>query len=169
MDLLASGLGVVQLPDALRFREDWEKEASLRLRAGDAEVLTEYADQGRITGAPPDEAKAIARRTYVAEYLAGRAPLMMAASNELVDEMNAAIRDDLRHLGLRPGRRPRGRTDERRSAPASATRSCCGRSTTTPNPVSAAAAWPTGTCWHREHRRRPGDGAPADRRRPADR
>ena len=38
----------------------------------------------------------------------GRAPLMMAASNELVDEMNAAIRDDLRHLGLRPVRRPRG-------------------------------------------------------------
>ena len=100
LDLLASGLGVVQLPDALRFREDWEKEASLRLRAGDAEVLTEYADHGRITGAPPDEAKALARSTYVAEYLAGRAPLMMAASNALVDEMNAAIRDDLRHLGL---------------------------------------------------------------------
>ena len=100
LDLLASGLGVVQLPDALRFREDWEKEASLRLRAGDPEVLTEYADHGRITGAPPDEAKALARKTYVAEYLAGRAPLMMAASNELVDEMNAAIRDDLRHLGL---------------------------------------------------------------------
>jgi hypothetical protein len=87
LDLLASGLGVVQLPDALRFREDWEKEASLRLRAGDAEVLTEYADHGRITGAPPDEAKALARRTYVAEYIAGRAPLLMAASNALVDRL----------------------------------------------------------------------------------
>src|SRR5207342_507254 len=99
VDLLASELGVVQLPDALRFREPWEQDASLRLRAGDAEVLTEYADHGRITGAEPDEAKAIARRAYVAEYVAGRAPLLMAASNELVGEMNAAIRDDLRHLG----------------------------------------------------------------------
>ena len=36
----------------------------------------------------------------MAEYIAGRAPLLMAASNELVDELNAAIRDDLRHLGL---------------------------------------------------------------------
>ena len=78
---------MVQLPDALRFREDWEKEASLRLRAGDAEVLTEYADHGRVTGAPPDEAKALARRTYVAEYIAGRAPLLMAASNALVDRL----------------------------------------------------------------------------------
>jgi hypothetical protein len=100
LDLLASALGVVQLPDALRFREDWEREASLRLRDGDAEVLTDYADHGRIAGAPPEEAKALARRTYVAEYIAGRAPLLMAASNELVDELNAAIRDDLRHLGL---------------------------------------------------------------------
>ena len=96
---LADELGVVQLPDPVRFTHPWEQAASLRLHAGDAGVLTEYADQGRITGAPPEQAKDAARRAYVAEHLAGRAPLMMAASNELADEMNDAIRSDLQHLG----------------------------------------------------------------------
>ena len=54
---LADELGVVQLPDPVRFSHPWEQAASLRLHAGDAEVLTEYADQGRITGAPPEQAK----------------------------------------------------------------------------------------------------------------
>lgn len=97
--LAADELGGVQLPDPVRFTADWERAASLRLRAGDTSVLTEYADQGRILGAPPDEAKEIARRTYVAEYLAGRSPILMTGSNELAGEMNAMIRSDLRHLG----------------------------------------------------------------------
>jgi AAA domain/TrwC relaxase len=98
--LLADEGGVVVLPDPVRFSAQWERDASLRLHAGAAEVLGEYADHGRIQGAPPEEAKDLARRAYVAEHLAGRAPLMLAASNELADEMNDAIRSDLRHLGL---------------------------------------------------------------------
>jgi hypothetical protein len=97
---LADELGVVRLPDPVRFAAEWERVASLRLRDGDTEVLTEYADHGRVAGAPPELAKDMARRAYVAEHLAGRAPLLMAASNELVEEMNEAIRSDLRHLGL---------------------------------------------------------------------
>ena len=37
--LLAARLGYAELPHALRFRETWEQEASIRLRAGDATVL----------------------------------------------------------------------------------------------------------------------------------
>ena len=105
--LVADETGHVQLPDPVRFTADWERAASLRLRAGDTSVLTEYADQGRITGAQPDEAKEIARRMYVAEYLAGRTPILMTGSNELAGELNAMIRDDLRHLGVTG---PGGRT-----------------------------------------------------------
>ena len=98
--LVADELGRVQLPDPVRFTADWERAASLRLRAGDTSVLTEYADQGRILGAPPEEAKEIARRTYVAEYLAGRSP-------DPDDGLQRARRRDERHdpLGPAPPRR----------------------------------------------------------------
>jgi hypothetical protein len=96
---LADELGCVQLPDPVRFVAPWEQDASMRLRLGDTSVLTEYAGQGRVHGAPPDQAKEAARQAYVAEYLAGRDPLLMVESNELAAELNQMIRSDLQHLG----------------------------------------------------------------------
>ena len=55
MSLLASKLGYVQLADPVRFRAAWEQAASLRLRAGDASVLAEYDQHGRITGGEPEQ------------------------------------------------------------------------------------------------------------------
>ena len=55
MSLLAAELGYVQLPDPVRFRAAWEQAASLRLRAGDASVLAEYDQHGRITGGEPEQ------------------------------------------------------------------------------------------------------------------
>ena len=49
MSLLADRLGYVQLAEPVRFRAGWEQAASLRLRAGDASVLAEYDQHGRIT------------------------------------------------------------------------------------------------------------------------
>ena len=40
----------MQLAVPVRFAEDWERDASLRLRAGDNAALEEYAEHGRITG-----------------------------------------------------------------------------------------------------------------------
>ena len=48
MSLLADRLGYVQLAEPVRFRAGWEQAASLRLRAGDASVLAEYDEHGRI-------------------------------------------------------------------------------------------------------------------------
>ena len=48
MSLLADQLGYVQLAEPVRFRAGWEQAASLRLRAGDASVLAEYDQHGRI-------------------------------------------------------------------------------------------------------------------------
>ena len=48
MGMLARSLGYVQLGEALRFREQWQREASLRLRAGDVTAVTAYDQQGRI-------------------------------------------------------------------------------------------------------------------------
>ena len=39
MALLAEQLGYVQLPIPVRFSAEWEQDASLRLRVGDASIL----------------------------------------------------------------------------------------------------------------------------------
>ena len=50
MMLLAREQGFVQLAEPVRFRAEWERDASLRLRAGDIDVLSTYDEHGRIRG-----------------------------------------------------------------------------------------------------------------------
>ena len=104
MMLLARRLGHVQLAEAVRFTQRWERDASLRLRAGDASVLDIYREHGRILGAEPEQALSSAVRRYVAHYLAGRDTLLMVHDREWCREVSRRIRDDLIHLGIvQPG------------------------------------------------------------------
>jgi hypothetical protein len=105
MMLLADRLGYVQLAEPVRFTAAWEREASLRLRRGDATALDEYDQHGRIRGAPPEQAMDQAVNAYVASYLAGRDVLLMAADWARCRELSARIRQDLIHLGLVDGGR----------------------------------------------------------------
>jgi conjugative relaxase-like TrwC/TraI family protein len=105
MTLLADRLGYMELAEPVRFTAAWERGASLRLRHGDASVLDEYDQYGRIRGGPPDQAVDQAVRAYVASYLDGRDVLLMAADWVRCRELSARIRDDLIHLGLVDGRR----------------------------------------------------------------
>ena len=100
MSLLAAELGYVQLPDPVRFRATWEQAASLRLRAGDASVLAEYDQHGRITGGEPEQMLDAAAAAYVALTLDGTDTLLMAANHDLRRELSRRIRDDLIHLGM---------------------------------------------------------------------
>ena len=100
MMLLADRLGYVQLAEPVRFTAAWEREASLRLRRGDATALDEYDQHGRIRGAPPEEAMDQAVRAYVASYLAGKDVVLTAADWARCRELSARIREDLIHLRL---------------------------------------------------------------------
>jgi hypothetical protein len=100
MMLLADRLGYVQLAEPVRFAAAWEREASLRLRRGDATALDDYDQHGRICGAPPEQAMDQAVHAYVASYLDGRDVLLMAADWARCRELSARIREDLIHLGL---------------------------------------------------------------------
>jgi hypothetical protein len=102
MQLLVGELGHVQLAEAVRFKEEWEQDASLRLRSGDAAALEEYDSHGRIRGGTPDQAMADARRLYVSHYVQGRDVELIVSRKELGREMARHIRSDLRHLGLLP-------------------------------------------------------------------
>ena len=53
MSLLAARLGYACLAEPVRFRNQWEQQASLRLRDGDTSVLATYDQHGRIHGGDP--------------------------------------------------------------------------------------------------------------------
>jgi hypothetical protein len=104
MALLATELGYVQLAEPVRFRAAWEQAASLRLRAGDASVLADYEQHGRIRGGEPEQMIDAAAAAYVALTVDGTDTLLMAADHALRRELSRCIRDDLIHLGvIQPG------------------------------------------------------------------
>ena len=91
----------VQLAEPKRFAAEWEADASLRVRTGDAAVLDVYEEHGRIRGGGTlDEVMDEARKAYLASFLQGKDVLLMAHSNDHAREMSARIREDLQHLGL---------------------------------------------------------------------
>jgi ATP-dependent exoDNAse (exonuclease V) alpha subunit len=100
MSLLAGALGYVRLTEPVRFRNQWEQHASLRLRDGDTAVLADYDQHGRITGGNPEDMIDAAAAAYVALATDGADVLLMAAGHALRRELNRRIRDDLTTLGL---------------------------------------------------------------------
>ncbi len=88
MTLLANHLGHTQLAVPVRFAEEWERDASLRLRAGHKAALEEYAEHGRITSGDHEDALDHVRRAYVAGRLAGEDTLLMAHARQDCRELS---------------------------------------------------------------------------------
>jgi hypothetical protein len=89
MTLLANHLGHTQLAVPVRFTQEWEGDASLRLRAGDKTALDAYAEHGRILGGSREEALDLARQGYVAGRLAGEDVLLMAHDRQVCSTIRA--------------------------------------------------------------------------------
>ncbi len=100
MALLAAALGHVRLAEPVRFRAAWEQHASLRLRDGDAAVLADYDQHGRIIGGEPEQMMDAAAAAYVALTADGTDTLLMAADHALRRELSRRIRDELVRLGI---------------------------------------------------------------------
>ena len=100
MSLLAQTLGYARLAEPVRFRSQWEQQASLRLRDGDTTVLAEYDQHGRIIGGEPEQIMDAAAAAYVALSAGGTDTLLMAADHALRRELNRRIRDDLITVGI---------------------------------------------------------------------
>jgi len=89
------------LTDVRRFTEPWEREASLRLRQGDAAVLAEYDTHGRLLAHDTlSEAIDATARAWVADHLDHRTVLAIAASNDQAAAVSLKVRDQLIALGL---------------------------------------------------------------------
>ncbi|GAA4759328.1 MobF family relaxase [Citricoccus nitrophenolicus] len=78
-----------------RFRNEWEREASLRLRTGDPAVLNEYAANDRIHGAPGEAAADSAYSAWLADKRAGLSTILIASDNATVAELNTRAQADL--------------------------------------------------------------------------
>ena len=82
-----------------RFRNAWERDASLRLRDGDVDVLAEYAARGRVMHGPQDRVYDEAVMVWLSDYLRGRETLLLAASNEEAAALAKLARERLAELG----------------------------------------------------------------------
>jgi conjugative relaxase-like TrwC/TraI family protein len=82
MRLMARVAETFELGQVHRFVNYWERDASLRLRAGDVEVLDEYAAHGRIYGGTAEANDHRAVRLALADHLSGRRAFILAGTNE---------------------------------------------------------------------------------------
>jgi len=91
IDHAPDGAAVAHLELVHRFTAEWEADASLRLRHGDASALDDYDEHGRIHAAIIDSD---ARRQVVGRWweltAEGSDVVMLAATNESVNELNRA-------------------------------------------------------------------------------
>ena len=100
MRLLAEEHGFYQLHAVQRFEQEWERAASLRLRAGDVGVLAEYDQRGRILEGTREQMTEAAYRRWLADHLSGRESLLLATTNNQAAELARRARDELAALGL---------------------------------------------------------------------
>ncbi len=104
MLLLARRQGYVQLAEPQRFAYQWERDATLRLRAGDVTVLAEYEQHGRLRGGTAEEATEQAYRGWLADYLAGVDSVLIARTEDHARELSRRAREDLIRYGrVAPG------------------------------------------------------------------
>jgi conjugative relaxase-like TrwC/TraI family protein len=83
------------LADIHRFRAEWEKQASLLLRAGDPAAVDAYQAHGRIVEGEREEILDAAYQAWRSDIEAGRTSLMIAPDAATVTELNRRARADL--------------------------------------------------------------------------
>ena len=86
--------GAPELVDIRRFKNEWEKAASLRLRRGDTDVIDLYDEQRRIIGGDHDDMLDAAYRAWKNDVAAGRSSLLIAETSDTVTALNQRARAD---------------------------------------------------------------------------
>lgn len=82
-----------------RFRDPWERSASLGLRKGRPSVLAEYEEHGRIRHGHYSDMVDHAYSAWHADILAGRVSVLIAPDNETVQMLNERAQADRVSLG----------------------------------------------------------------------
>ncbi len=85
---------VPQLAEVRRFHHHWEAAASLRLRAGDVDVIDTYQAHGRLRDGETVDMLDAAYQAWTADVAAGRSSLMIAETVDTVTLLNTRARLD---------------------------------------------------------------------------
>ena len=93
--LMAQSAESFELDQVHRFTHQWERDASLRLRAGNVDVLDVYPAHGRIYGGTAEANEERAVRLALADHLAGRRVFIVAGTNERAARVAGRFRDGL--------------------------------------------------------------------------
>ncbi len=83
-----------QLERVRRFDQEWEREASLRLREGDRDALHEYTTNGRVAGGDLEDMLDAAYRAWHNDRAAGKATALIAETTDIVAALNERARAD---------------------------------------------------------------------------
>jgi conjugative relaxase-like TrwC/TraI family protein len=89
---LLADTGAVELSGVRRFSHDWERHASLRLRARDPAVIATYDQHGRIRGCDRLEALDAAYTAWVDARAVGQSVVVCASDHATVDATSCRIR-----------------------------------------------------------------------------
>jgi conjugative relaxase-like TrwC/TraI family protein len=92
--LLARDTHAAELTEIRRFRNNWERAASLKLRHGDPQAITRYADQNRIAEGGDADMQQAAYHAWRADVRAGKQSLLIASDNATVAALNTRARLD---------------------------------------------------------------------------
>ncbi len=98
-EMVARQLGYAQLTEAERFKEDWEREASLKLREGDKSAVADYDQHGRLHGGTYDDMAERAVQNYLADHLEGKSVIQTTQTHAERDELNRRAQEYLKHWG----------------------------------------------------------------------
>jgi hypothetical protein len=90
---LVDSLGAVELDRIHRFRQPWERQASLGLRRGDPAALTEYERRSRLHGGTLDEMETEIIAAWHRARIRGESVALMANSTEAVARLNRLAQD----------------------------------------------------------------------------
>jgi len=96
---LVDSYGAVELEQVHRFRHHWERQASLRLRTGDPDVLTEYEARGRLHGGTLEEMETDVISAWERARRGGESVALMANGTDTVARLNRLAQ----HSRLRMG------------------------------------------------------------------
>ncbi|WP_454698222.1 MobF family relaxase [Arthrobacter humicola] len=84
----------VRLSTIWRFKEAWEQDASLKLRAGDFGAIADYDSHGRIQHGVHLDMVDQAYLRWKADILAGKSSILIAADNDTVGMLNQRAQAD---------------------------------------------------------------------------
>ena len=86
--LLVDTYDAIELDRVHRFTQPWERDATLRVRAGDPDITETYEQHGHLHGGTPDAIERAAVKAWRSHRQAGETVALLAPTNDLVDRLN---------------------------------------------------------------------------------